>query len=35
MAIMRPTGIMMVTVQVASFDVAVDWYRDVLGLAVL
>jgi catechol 2,3-dioxygenase-like lactoylglutathione lyase family enzyme len=35
MARMRPTGIMMVTVQVANFDAAVAWYRDVLGLAVL
>jgi catechol 2,3-dioxygenase-like lactoylglutathione lyase family enzyme len=26
---------MMVTVQVANFDAAVAWYRDVLGLAVL
>jgi catechol 2,3-dioxygenase-like lactoylglutathione lyase family enzyme len=32
---MKPTGIMMVTVQVANFDAAVDWYRDVLGLSVL
>ena len=32
---MKPTGIMMVTVQVANFSAAVDWYRDVLGLAVL
>jgi catechol 2,3-dioxygenase-like lactoylglutathione lyase family enzyme len=32
---MKPTGIMMVTVQVASFAAAVDWYRDVLGLTVL
>jgi catechol 2,3-dioxygenase-like lactoylglutathione lyase family enzyme len=32
---MRPTGIMMVTVQVANFEAAVAWYRDVLGLAVL
>jgi catechol 2,3-dioxygenase-like lactoylglutathione lyase family enzyme len=32
---MRPTGIMMVTVQVANFDAAVAWYRDVLGLAVV
>jgi catechol 2,3-dioxygenase-like lactoylglutathione lyase family enzyme len=32
---MRPTGIMMVTVQVADFARAVDWYRDVLGLAVV
>jgi catechol 2,3-dioxygenase-like lactoylglutathione lyase family enzyme len=26
---------MMVTVQVANFAVALDWYRDVLGLAVV
>jgi catechol 2,3-dioxygenase-like lactoylglutathione lyase family enzyme len=32
---MKPTGIMMITVQVANFDAAVDWYRDVLGLSVL
>jgi catechol 2,3-dioxygenase-like lactoylglutathione lyase family enzyme len=32
---MRPTGIIMVTVQVANFDASVAWYRDVLGLAVL
>jgi catechol 2,3-dioxygenase-like lactoylglutathione lyase family enzyme len=32
---MRPTGIMMVTVQVANFTAAVNWYRDVLGLAVV
>ncbi len=32
---MKPTGIMMVTVQVANLKVAIDWYRDVLGLAVL
>jgi catechol 2,3-dioxygenase-like lactoylglutathione lyase family enzyme len=32
---MRPTGIMMVTVQVANFAAAVEWYRDVLGLAVV
>lgn len=32
---MKPTGIMMVTVQVTDFEAAVDWYRDVLGLSVL
>jgi catechol 2,3-dioxygenase-like lactoylglutathione lyase family enzyme len=32
---MKPTGIMMVTVQVGNFDAAVRWYRDVLGLSVL
>jgi catechol 2,3-dioxygenase-like lactoylglutathione lyase family enzyme len=32
---MKPTGIMMVTVQVANLDAAVDWYKDVLGLLVL
>jgi catechol 2,3-dioxygenase-like lactoylglutathione lyase family enzyme len=31
---MKPTGIIMVTIQVANFDAAVAWYRDVLGLAV-
>ncbi len=34
MTFMRPTGIMMVTVQVVNFDAAVEWYRDVLGLSV-
>lgn len=33
MTLMKPTQIMMVTVQVRDFDVAVAWYRDVLGLA--
>lgn len=32
---MKPTGLAMVTVQVRDFDSAVEWYRDVLGLAVL
>ena len=32
---MRPTALMMVTVQVRDFDLAVAWYRDVLGLSVL
>ena len=31
---MKPTGVTMVTVQVAKFDAAVAWYRDVLGLEV-
>jgi catechol 2,3-dioxygenase-like lactoylglutathione lyase family enzyme len=31
---MKPTEFMMVTVQVANFDAAVAWYRDVLGLSV-
>ena len=31
---MRPTRLMMVTVQVRNFDSAVGWYRDVLGLEV-
>jgi catechol 2,3-dioxygenase-like lactoylglutathione lyase family enzyme len=35
MTLMRPTQLMMVTVQVRDFDVAVAWYRDVLGLSVL
>jgi catechol 2,3-dioxygenase-like lactoylglutathione lyase family enzyme len=33
-ALMKPTEVTMVTVQVANFDVAVAWYRDVLGLSV-
>lgn len=32
---MKPTGVMMVTVQVRDFDTCVSWYRDVLGLEVL
>mgnify|MGYP001236565392 CR=1 FL=1 len=32
---MKPTQIMMVTVQVRDFDASVAWYRDVLGLSVL
>jgi len=35
MAIMKPTQVMMITVQVREFDAAVAWYRDVLGLSVL
>jgi catechol-2,3-dioxygenase len=35
MSIMQPTRLMMVTVQVRDFDLAVAWYRDVLGLSVL
>ena len=35
MALMRPTQIMMTSVQVRDFDAAVAWYRDVLGLSVL
>lgn len=35
MAFMKPTQLMMVTVQVRDFDAAVAWYRDVLGLSVL
>jgi catechol 2,3-dioxygenase-like lactoylglutathione lyase family enzyme len=35
MAFMRPTQVMMVTVQVRDFDATVAWYRDVLGLSVL
>jgi len=35
MALVKPTAMMMVTVQVRNFDVAVAWYRDVLGLSVL
>ena len=35
MALMRPTQIMMITVQVRDFDAAVAWYRDTLGLSVL
>ncbi len=31
---MQPTGVTMITVQVADFDAAVAWYRDVLGLDV-
>jgi catechol 2,3-dioxygenase-like lactoylglutathione lyase family enzyme len=32
---MRPSEIMMVTVQVRDFEAAVAWYRDLLGLSVL
>jgi catechol 2,3-dioxygenase-like lactoylglutathione lyase family enzyme len=35
MSFMKPTQIMMVTVQVRDFDAAVAWYRDVLGLSVV
>lgn len=35
MKVMQPTRLMMATAQVRDFDVAVAWYRDVLGLAVL
>jgi catechol 2,3-dioxygenase-like lactoylglutathione lyase family enzyme len=35
MTVMKPSRVMMVTVQVGNFDVAVAWYRDVLGLSVL
>jgi catechol 2,3-dioxygenase-like lactoylglutathione lyase family enzyme len=35
MTVMKPTRIMMVTVQVRNFDAAVAWYRDVLGLSVM
>jgi catechol 2,3-dioxygenase-like lactoylglutathione lyase family enzyme len=35
MTLMKPTRIMMVTVQVRDFDPAVAWYRDVLGLSVI
>jgi catechol 2,3-dioxygenase-like lactoylglutathione lyase family enzyme len=35
MASMKPTQVMMVTVQVRDFGAAVAWYRDVLGLSVL
>lgn len=31
---MKPTEVTLVTVQVAHFDEAVAWYRDVLGLSV-
>ena len=34
-ALVKPTAMMMVTVQVRNFDAAVAWYRDVLGLSVL
>lgn len=32
---MTPTRLMMVTAQVRNFEVALTWYRDVLGLSVL
>jgi len=35
MSSMKPTQVMMVTVQVRDFDAAVAWYREVLGLSVL
>ncbi len=35
MIVMKPTQIMMVTVQVRNFDATVAWYRDVLGLSVM
>jgi catechol 2,3-dioxygenase-like lactoylglutathione lyase family enzyme len=35
MASMKPTQVMMVTVQVRDFGAAIAWYRDVLGLSVL
>lgn len=35
MTYMKPTRLMMVTIQVRDFDAALAWYRDTIGLSVL